>query len=336
MTKTLISFRRDLMAAALACAALTAAPAAAQTYAPAITAPALGNVIPAASGGTTFRFTPAGAVTVTSGSGVRKSTGLVRGLVTLACSGGGVSGCANAIRVRVGSVGTPTGKAGALSNFTVAANVGVITTAASGTNPVEFQITPPSKSTNASFYFGADLPITGYDGAGAAGSAASGFYVYASIPSVVPSTGASSTASALTYRAVSFTTLSPTLKFGTIVRPSSGNTTVTLSPTTGLVTLSGTGTGSGQAGTTTAAAYTVSGEGGSAVSVTVPTSFAMNRAGGGAITTNLTPSTLPTLLSNSAGTVGTAGFTVGGNFTIGSGAVIGDYSGTYSVTVAYN
>jgi Domain of unknown function (DUF4402) len=122
------------------------------------------------------------------------------------------------------------------------------------------------------------------------------------------------------------------LAFGTIVRPGTGTGTVTIDSTTGARTLANGVVGLGS--TTSRAAYTVNGEGGSTFSIAVPATF--NLTGPSTIAVALTPTGSTGTLSNALGTAGTAGFGVGGNFSVGSTTATGTYSGTYDVTVAYN
>lgn len=328
---------RRLAGAVLAFAAFVGGPAMAQTYSIVVTTvPDLGTVIPGETGATVFRFSPGGVVAPPlSGTGVRRPGGSVRGLVTITCSGGSGNDCGSAVAVRLGSIGTPTGKAGALSNFTVLQNAGALA-GATGANPVAFTVTPQNKNSPTSFYFGADIPISD-SGAGTVGAATSAFYVHAALSPATPSTGITGAVTATTWRGLSFTG-APTLRFGGIVRPTAGNATVTLNPALATNPVSVTGNALLGGGSPARAAYNITGEGGQAITVTVPSSFVMNRSGGGTtpITVNLTTTPLPTALSGSVGSAGTAGFFAGGDFTISNTTQTGAYSGTYDVTVAYN
>lgn len=325
-------------AVALALAAFAGGPVMAQTgtwTASIDTVPALGTVITAETGTTTYRFTPAGGVSVLSGTAVRTSVNSVQGVVTITCTGSG-SNC-NAGRtgnVRIGSIGTPTGKAGALTNFTVSSAATI--TGLTGTNPIDFTIELTSKNTPVTVNIGADFPIVAADGAGSTGAATSGFYVYA-INTGTPVAGDSDNATATVWRPISFTG-TPTLVFGSIVKPGSGSSVVTLNPSLGSSPVSVTGNAVVAGSSAARATYNITGEGGQAISVTPASSFVMNRVGGGTtpLTVTLTSTTLPTLLSASLGSEGTATFYMGGNFTIDTATETGNYSGTYDVTVAYN
>lgn len=129
------------------------------------------------------------------------------------------------------------------------------------------------------------------------------------------------------------------LAFGTIVRPSSGSSVITMSTSSDTPTVD-----SGTAvilstGTKTRASYTVTGEGGQAVAISVPASFPMT-AGANTLTVTLTPEATSDTLSGSLGSTG--GFSgdgtlyVGGSFTVTNATVSADYSGTFSTTVNYN
>lgn len=317
-------------------ALLTGAPAAAQTFSISVsTAPNMGNVVAASSGPTTFRFSSAGAVSKLSGSGLRSTAGTVRGVLQISCVGQG-SVCNGAVaKVRIGAIGTPGGKAGALSNFTVLMGTGGTMGSVTGTNPVEFTVTQQNKNNNPIVYFGADIPFNGNDGAGAPGSATSGFYAYIANSPTTPTTGVSGNLLAVVSRPISVTG-SPTLSFGTVMKPYNGAGSVSLNPSNNSRTVAGNGAGGVGAPTPQRASYTVTGEGGQAISVSVPGTFAMNGPGGEAVDVTLLNSGLPTSLSNTPGSEGTASFYVGGTFTIRSDMPVGDYSSVYSVTAQYN
>lgn len=130
-------------------------------------------------------------------------------------------------------------------------------------------------------------------------------------------------------------TQSSALAFGTIVRPASGTSTVSIG--TGADTVSTTGGAVVLRGTTSRARYTVSGEGGETVSVTLPASFALSKAGAPDLTVSLTRNPAGNLtLSNALGAAGTAGLDIGGSFSISNTTVTGDYQGTFTVNAAYN
>jgi hypothetical protein len=125
------------------------------------------------------------------------------------------------------------------------------------------------------------------------------------------------------------------LSFGTIVRPTSGSSTISIG--TGADTVSTTGSAIVLRGTTSRARYTLTGEGGEIVSITMPATFNMSKSGATDLVVTLTrsPSGNATL-SGTAGSTGTAALDIGGSFPISSTTVVGDYSGSFAVSVAYN
>jgi hypothetical protein len=129
------------------------------------------------------------------------------------------------------------------------------------------------------------------------------------------------------------------LSFGTVVRPASGNGTVTIDATTGGRTMTGgvSAIAGGPFTAVTRAAFTVSGEGGYNFSVTIPASFNITRNGNqDPIQVTLTSTTGTGTLSNSFGTTGTATVGVGGSVLLSNGTPSGAYTGTFTITVAYN
>jgi hypothetical protein len=128
---------------------------------------------------------------------------------------------------------------------------------------------------------------------------------------------------------------SSALAFGTLVRPTSGSSTISIG--TGADTVTTTGSAVALRGTTSRARYTVSGEGGEVVSVSMPTSFNLSKTGAPDLAVTLTRNPSGNLtLSNSTGTTGTASLDIGGSFSISSSTPTGDYQGTFTVSVAYN
>jgi hypothetical protein len=125
------------------------------------------------------------------------------------------------------------------------------------------------------------------------------------------------------------------LAFGTLVRPTSGSSTITIG--TGSDTVSATGSAVVLRGTTSRARYTVTGEGGETVSVTMPATFSLAKTGAPALTVNLARNPSGNLtLSNALGATGTASLDIGGSFSISDTTPTGAYSGTFTVSVAYN
>ncbi|RAK56813.1 DUF4402 domain-containing protein [Phenylobacterium deserti] len=129
------------------------------------------------------------------------------------------------------------------------------------------------------------------------------------------------------------------LSFGNIVRPISGNGTVTIDPANGARSASGPLAiiNTGPNATPGRASYTVTGEGGQNFSITVPASFNMTRQGSAdTIQVTLSSTAGAGTLSGVLGTTGTSTFGVGGTIPVTNGTASGAYAGTFVVTVAYN
>jgi hypothetical protein len=119
------------------------------------------------------------------------------------------------------------------------------------------------------------------------------------------------------------------LAFGTIVRPSTSTNSVVINETTGARTVTGGGDAVLVTSTSSRAAYTVTGEGAQTFSVTVPATF--NTL---VVTTTNTGAT--GTLSGTIGASGTATVGVGGSFPLATSTATGNYTGTFTTTVAYN
>lgn len=128
------------------------------------------------------------------------------------------------------------------------------------------------------------------------------------------------------------------LKFGTVVRPSTGSGTVTVSAA-GARSVSGGIVGLSSGDTPQAAQFTVDGEGGQSVSITIPATFSIaNGSDTLTVTTsnNLSGSAAAQTLSNALGSAGSLSFRVGGSVPVLSTSPTGLYSGTFTVSAAYN
>jgi len=127
------------------------------------------------------------------------------------------------------------------------------------------------------------------------------------------------------------------LAFGTVVKPTSGSNTVTISTASDTPALTGAGDAALATSTASRAAFTVGGEGGQTFSITVPASVTMTRSGGSeTLSVTLTGSGSSGTLSGTLGSAGSATFKVGGAFTVASSTASGNYSGSFNTTVAYN
>ncbi|QQN73724.1 DUF4402 domain-containing protein [Croceicoccus sp. YJ47] len=128
------------------------------------------------------------------------------------------------------------------------------------------------------------------------------------------------------------------LRFGSILRSTTSDGTVQVD-VSGLRSVSG-GVESMDAGDTPqAAAFTIAGEGGHAVSVTIPSSFVLSN-GSEMLTVatahNLSGSLSAQTLSGSAGAAGQLDVRVGGSVAVSTATVAGLYSGSFTVSTAYN
>lgn len=314
------------------------APAQAQTFTvTSIGTGNYGNVVAAPTGLSIFRAPAAtGAVTKLSGNAVRLSSTSVRSLVTVACGNQTACNTANA-QLTVTVTGTPTGRATALQNFTVSTSGATATIAQTpGTgSAITFRIGPVGRNASKTFWLGYDLPINGNNSAGSTGSASANMAVTISRVSGGAPNSRSGLVTAQVFRGIALTR-GANLAFGRIVLPRTGSGTVSLAPTTGVVSVTGNGTAALGTPAPDAASFAVSGEGGQAVSISVPSTFTMT-GGANAITVTTIPSLIGVqVLSGALGAAGSLSFDVGGSFPLTSGTPSQVYSGTFSVTVAYN
>ena len=127
---------------------------------------------------------------------------------------------------------------------------------------------------------------------------------------------------------------SGTLNFGSITRPSAASV---VKVTTANVRSVVSGTATLAAGGSAVPTFTVSGEGASQYGITLTPFTLAGPAGSTAITVTPVASIVGNgLLSGTAATVGTQAFTVGGDLALAAEQALGAYTGTLSVTVAYN
>lgn len=125
------------------------------------------------------------------------------------------------------------------------------------------------------------------------------------------------------------------LVFGTVVRPSTSTNSVVINETTGARSVSGGGDAVLVTSTSSRAAYTVTGEGAQTFSVTVPATFNMTSGPNTLVVTTTTTGATGTL-SGTIGASGTATVGVGGSFPLATSTATGNYTGTFTTTVAYN
>jgi hypothetical protein len=314
---------------------LTAGSAAAQTYTTSVTtAPDLGKVVSASTGDTVFTIDEStGVVTRASGAGVRLTTGTTRAAISVRCGNQGT--CNNTlVAVKIGAIGTPTKRARALTNFTVAMGTATLLTGPSGSSPITFYLAAIPKNTARTFYVAFDFPIAGDNSGLASGAATSGFYVYVSKVSSLPTTGVTATAAANVFRPIAIS--NPTsLVFGTVVRPRTGSGSVVINASTAARTVSG-GVAALSTPAPSRASFTVTGEGGQAFSVSMPSTLIMTTTGA-SLTVALTTSAGPSqVLSSAVGSAGTYSFGVGGSLPVTSTTRTGSFKGSFAVTVNYN
>jgi hypothetical protein len=196
-------------------------------------------------------------------------------------------------------------------------------------------MTAIGKNSSKTFKLGMTFAIEADGGSHAVGSATTGYYVSAvPSPSTPPSSGTNGSLTANVFRSMTMTKNSD-LSFGRIVRPLSGNGSVSLAAANNARTSSSVVWLTTPA--STRASYTVTGEGGKAISVAVPPTFVMQNAHGDTITvtTNNNVTVSPTL-SSIAGQTGTYSFFVAGGFPVNSTTASGAYTGTFTVTASYN
>ena len=125
------------------------------------------------------------------------------------------------------------------------------------------------------------------------------------------------------------------LSFGRIVKPSTGTGTVAIADSADTVT-AGSGAVAASGIATSRAKFTIDGEGGQAISITVPATFDLGNTTD-TITVTLDPD-LPAsdTLSGSVGSGGTLALNIGGSFDLPDSISTGEYTGQFTVTVAYN
>ncbi|WP_162875565.1 DUF4402 domain-containing protein [Sphingomonas crusticola] len=154
--------------------------------------------------------------------------------------------------------------------------------------------------------------------------------VVTSAPALAQSTATANASSTTTILSPISLTKVLDMQFGKVVRPGNASSNTVLVSAAGGRTISGTGNGVlvGTAGQQ--AQFTVAGEGAASISVTVPGTFAM-----GPLTVTTT-GTYPTAIGGTAGSPGTATINVGGSFPMTSATATGSYTGTLTVTAAYN
>ena len=294
----------------------------------------IGSVVSASAGDTVFQINPnSGLVTLQSGFGRRITNGSVRATVTVTCKpvqSSQINCQTNNVPIQVGAIGALTGRARALTNFTVAMGTATLVTPPTGTNPITFQIGPIGPNQSKTFYIGADFPVAGNDSGLQSGPGTNGFY--ANITGLVV-VGDTDKGRVNALRALAITKISD-INFGTIQLPVSGTCTVTLNPANGRRTITGNAAGF-PTPTPTIASFAVSGEGGQTFSLSIPTTTNVVGPSTLAVTLTNTATASPTL-SGSAGAGGTYPFAVGGSLPLTPTTPTGAYSGVFVISLDYN
>lgn len=147
------------------------------------------------------------------------------------------------------------------------------------------------------------------------------------------------TANATVVRPITITASSPNLRFGSFSTSAAGQTVAIATDGTRMLT-GAVGVGSGQ-NAFGAASFTVGGEGALTYAITLPSTTDITTGTGLAAETMAVSSFVSNpsgtgTLSGTAGTAGTQTLLVGATITTVASQVAGIYSGTFTVTVAYN
>lgn len=156
----------------------------------------------------------------------------------------------------------------------------------------------------------------------------------ASIPALAQSTANTTATGSVTIIRPITITKTADLNFGRIVKSLTGTPTIAIANTADTVS---TGTAVALSGITPSRAkFTIDGEGGQAISVAVGT-LTMTGPSASTLVVTLTPDqSTGAVLSNALGAAGSLTLNVGGSFPLPAAAATGLYSGTFTVTVAYN
>jgi hypothetical protein len=287
----------------------------------------LGQLVSAANGDTVFRISPTdGSVTKLSGQGSRPGGSVQRHRITLTCTGD--DSCEEAqATVSINATGSPTGRAGALSGFTVAAGpTPPIMGSPTGSGTVTFTVSGIPRDETRDFYLGADFTLAA---SGSTGVASADFLVS------VGSSSRSGSIIATAWRPITLTNLSA-LSFGRIIPPASGSATVLLDAVSGTRSIVGGSAIALPSPAPSLARFRVTGEGGQSFAVEVPTTFAISGPGGNITVATNSDSGATAVLDSAAGSAGAHEFNVGGSFELPSSTAAGSYSGSFQVSVHYN
>ena len=168
------------------------------------------------------------------------------------------------------------------------------------------------------------------------------FGLVASATGAMAQSTATGTATANVIRPI---TITPTLDlaFGNVV-PGAAIGTLAVDPAGAQLAAGGVTQPGSQKGTVTSAQFTVAGEGSFTYTLTIPTVAVTISDGGvpgntmtvGTFTSDVATTAGAGVLSGLAGTAGTQTVSVGGTLNVGANQAAGSYTGSFSVTVAYN
>ncbi len=332
--------RTLIQTAAMVSLALSPEAVRAQTYlVENITSSSIGTVAAATTGTTVFR-NASGAISVVSGNGAVVGGSATAQLVSIRCFDQILflqfcGDSSNKARIRVGRTGTPTGRAHNLAEIGVYSGTGTI---GSGTNETTGTVDVTLAGWTGgnqlrTFWIYYNFPISGDDTGGLTGLATSFFYVYATANPSVPTSGQIGSVTATVKKSLSIGKVSD-LRFGSMFKPSSGSYVATISGVTGALSASPTSAaGNLLTSATGAATYTIAGEPNATFSLSYPSTMTMT-AGGSSLTATLSSAT--TTGTKTMPVTGTMPLVIGGSITVGSAQAYGAYSGSFSVTVAYN
>jgi hypothetical protein len=295
-------------------------------------APDLGNIVAAPGGDTVFTVDPSGSINQTSGTGIRLTGGTSQVTVTIKCGGQAACDTADA-NISISNVGSPTGRARALTSFAVS-GVTALTGSLTG-NPVTFSIAPIGKSSSATFHLGMDFALAGEGSGLSSGTSVSNFIVeIGPIAGALTASRTSTGGTAKVFRPIAISKVSD-LSFGAIVLPKTGGAYVTINKTSGA---RGTGGAIGLPSPAFGyAEFMITGEGSQQFTVATDDSLTMTNASGDMLVAQLLPSASGSKrMSGSLGNGGALDLTVGAGMNISNTTPSGAYVGTFMVTVSYN
>lgn len=274
----------------------------------------LGSIVPGASAGTVVLNSPSGSRTATGGANLGPSTGTSLGTLTLS----GKAGDGWSISAGSAIPFTLAGPGGATLQATV------VDFEPSATNTGTF----PASGTTSFYYLGVTLSV-GTSAATPAGTYTGGFSLR-----VNDTTNGRNSTAAFSVRAkvdpvITLARLTD-LRFGDVFTGAVAGTVI-LSPA-GARSATG-GTVLGSLSPVGPATFTVTGATSSTYAITLPASITLSAPGG---TLTVSPVTSTPSLTGLLSAAGQQTLAIGGTLNVAANQADGDYSGAFSVTVAYN